>query len=551
MMKKILAAMTRHRLALVALCVATAGPAFADPRVVALTEQDENHYRQAFTAIEAHNWTGVNHALAQVQDDSLVGVVRGRMLLSRAYRPSRGELNSWLERYRALPIADDVYERAQAMRTRTVGRRPHRHTIMVGAAPPAPIPVSMRQFPGTPPQPPGDSASARIQISRIADYVGSGDDADAKQLGEIAAQGPREGQADWWLGIVAYRQHDYAEAIRRFDASAQWPYHGAWASSAAHYWAARARLAAGEHEGVVLHLDAAAGSPWTFYGQLAEAQLGRETAMNFTAPTLTEDEARRFLDRHEEARRAAGLAQLGRLSEVEGEMRRLHAKLEPSEDRTYLALAIALQAPSAQLRAAEYGGPQLAAGYCPATSFVPDDGFSIDRAVLYGIVRQESYFNPKAVSVTNARGLMQLLASTAHDMDRSTNFRRNPTALFDPGANMSLGQAYVRWLIDQFHSDGDLGRVFAAYNGGPGWLQRWLAVQPDTSDPLLVMETLSRADSRDYAERVLSHMSLCRKSFGQPTPELDALAAGRPALYQPLDARAVAQSGGQTTTAAP
>ncbi|HVZ99059.1 MAG TPA: lytic transglycosylase domain-containing protein [Caulobacterales bacterium] len=540
--------MTKHRLALVALCVASASPAFADPRVVALSDQDEAHYRTAFANIESHNWAGVNRALNQVEDESLVGVVKGRMLLSRAYRPSRNELNAWLERYRDLPIAQDVYERAQAMRTRVVGRRRHRHTVMVGSPPPSPTPVAMRQFPGTPPQPPGDSASVRVQISRIADYVGAGDDSDAKALGEVAAQGPREGQADWWLGIVAYRQHDYAEAIRRFEASAQWPYHGAWAASAAHYWAARSRLAAGEHEGVVLHLEAAAASPWTFYGQLAEAQLGRDSAMNFTPPELDQIEAHRFLERHQGARRAAALAQLGRLSEVEGEMRRLHAQLDPNEDRTYLALAIALQAPSAQLRAAEYGGPALAAGYCPSTSFEPDDGFSMDRAVLYGIVRQESYFNPKAVSVTNARGLMQLLASTAHDMDRSKNFRRNPTLLFDPGANMSLGQAYVEWLIDQFHSDGDLGRVFAAYNGGPGWLQRWLAAQPDVSDPLLVMETLSRADSRDYAERVLSHMSLCRKSFGQPTPELDALAAGRPALYQPLDVRRVAD-GGETHAA--
>jgi hypothetical protein len=52
-----------------------------------------------------------------------------------------------------------------------------------------------------------------------------------------------------------------------------------------------------------------------------------------------------------------------------------------------------------------------------------------------------------------------------------------------------------------------------------------------------VLETMPRAESRDYAERSLSHMALCRKRYGQPTPELDRLAAGQPALYQPLDRR--------------
>lgn len=166
---------------------------------------------------------------------------------------------------------------------------------------------------------------------------------------------------------------------------------------------------------------------------------------------------------------------------------------------------------------------------------MPDNGFALDRALIYAIVRQESYFNPKAVSVSNARGLMQLLPSTARDMDPSVNYRRRPQGLFEPGLNMRLGQNYVRWLMTEFHNDGDLGRVFAAYNGGPGWLDRWIQTQPSDIDPLLLLETMPRAESRDYAERALSHMALCRKAYGQPTPELDALAAGRPALYTPLD----------------
>jgi soluble lytic murein transglycosylase-like protein len=516
----------RFAFAALGLAAAAVAPAAAQTRIVALSEHDEAAYRAAFEAIEAGNWRGVSAGISRAEDDVLEGVVRGRLLLTRAYRPGWREYTAWLSRYADHGAAQAVYERAMDSR----GRRSR-------ARPPAPQRGHGRALPGTPPPIPGDTAAARVAIQRIGEHIGDGDFERARSLSQAQLSGPRAGQAHWQLGLIAYRQHDYSEAVRQFEASAQWGHHGGWAQAAAHYWAARARLAAGETAGVARHLDAAAQRPWTFYGQLAEAQLGRDSVLQFQPPEVDADTLGRFIARHPAARRAAALAQLGRLSEVESELRRLHADLSAEDDQVFLALAIALEAPAAQLRAAEYGGPDIAAGFCPTTSFQPEDGFSLDRALLYAIVRQESYFNPKAVSVSNARGLMQLLPSTARDMDRSTNYRRNPSALFEPGLNMRLGQSYVRWLMHEFHNDGDLGRVFAAYNGGPGWLARWLATQPADIDPLLMLETMPRAESRDYAERALSHMALCRKRYGQPTPEIDRLASGRAAIYTPLDAR--------------
>jgi soluble lytic murein transglycosylase len=506
-------------------CVAT--PAMAQ-RVVALSEQDEAAYRDAFQAIEAGNWRGVTAALGRTEDDVLEGVVLGRRLLSRSYGAGWSEYTGWLNRYGEYGIAGDVFDRAMDSRSRRARRR--------GVSAPSPQGGGRRALPGTPPAIEGDTSSARAAIERVALLMGEGDVESARNAAYAQVGGPRSGQAQWQLGLIAYRQHDYAEAVRQFEASAQWRHHGGWAFAGVHYWAARSRLAAGETNGVTEHLEAAAQRPWTFYGQLAEAQLGRDSALSFDAPQIDAETLLRFIERYPSARRAAALAQLGRLSEVEGELRRLHGDLSPSDDREFLALAIALEAPAAQLRVAEYGGREVAAGFCPTTTFEPEDGFALDRAVIYAIVRQESYFNPKAVSVSNARGLMQLLPSTARDMDRSTNYRRNPSALHEPGLNMRLGQSYVQWLMQQFHNDGDLGRVFAAYNGGPGWLSRWLATQPSDIDPLLLLEMLPRAESRDYAERALSHMALCRKRYGQPTPELDMLASGRPAIYTPLDA---------------
>jgi soluble lytic murein transglycosylase-like protein len=526
----------------VAAIIAPTG-ATAQSRVMALTTHDEALYRDAFDAIEAHNWHAVTTALAHVDDNTLEETLRGRMLASPAYHASYGTLTQWLARHGELAVASAVYERAQDARPhRGRGRRRH----VIGAEPPAPDPIMRRTLPGTPPDIPDDSSYVRAAISDMAERVGNSDDTGARGIGAEQLNGPRSGQAAWWLGLVAYRAHDYAEAVREFETAARWPYFGGWASAAAHYWAARARLATGDATGVAQHLEAAAQRPWTFYGQLAEAQLGRGSALNFTPPETDATALRLFIEAHPEARRAAMLGQLGRLSEVEGEMRRLHGQLSSNDDPKFLALAIALQAPSAQLRAAEFGGPTQASGFCPNTTFAPTGGFALDRALVYAIVRQESYFNPTAVSVSNARGLMQLLPSTARDMDRSINYRRQPGSLSDPNLNLSIGQDYVQWLMDEFHSDRDLARVFASYNGGPGWLSRWLATQPADIDPLLMLETMPREQSRDYAERVLSHMALCRKRYGQEPVELDAMAAGRPAIYTPQDR---ATSSAPTSTA--
>ncbi|MBN8608088.1 MAG: lytic transglycosylase domain-containing protein [Caulobacterales bacterium] len=519
----------RSALAAFGIAAIVAPAVHAQTQIVALTEQDEAAYRDAFEAIEAGNWRGVGTALSRTEDDVLEGVVRGRLLLTRSYRPGWSDYTAWLNRYGEYGMAPAVHDRAMDSRSRRARRN--------GTRAPSPEAGRGRSLPGTPPAISGDTSAARVAIERVQERLGEGDMEGARSIAYAQIDGPRSGQAQWLLGLIAYRQHDYAEAVRQFEASAQWRHHGGWAFAGVHYWAARARLAAGETSGVTQHLEAAAQRPWTFYGQLAEAQLGRESSLEFRAPQVDGDTLVRFVDRYPAARRAAALAQLGRLSEVELELRRLHADLPADDDRNFLALAISLRAPAAQLRAAEYGGREMAAGFCPATSFEPDNGFSLDRALVYAIVRQESYFNPKAVSVSNARGLMQLLPSTARDMDRSHNYRRNPAPLFEPGLNMRLGQDYIEWLMTEFHNDGDLGRVFAAYNGGPGWLSRWLATQPADIDPLLMLEMLPRAESRDYAERALSHMALCRKSYGQPTPELDRIASGGPAIYTPLDSR--------------
>lgn len=232
-----------------------------------------------------------------------------------------------------------------------------------------------------------------------------------------------------------------------------------------------------------------------------------------------------FVARHPAAWRAAALAQLGRLSDAEEHLETLHGTLDPAEDRLFLSFAEALAAPRAQLRAAEYGGPEAAAGHCPTHSFEPLEGVNLDSSALAAVMRQESRFTPVAVSRSGAQGLMQLLPSTASDLAPDKDFRRQPARLHDPALNVALGDRYLGWLLERPTIDNDLLRAIAAYNGGPGWLQRWLTHFAAAQDPWLVLESLPRPETRAYTARVFAFYVLCRHRNAEPAPELDLLAS--------------------------
>lgn len=498
--------------------LALAHAAAAAAQILVLTPPDADRYRLAFAAAAERNWQDVAAALDGVSDLSLAPTFEARRLLDPGLHPTRAEFAAFLAAQPRHPLADQVFARARALRIAAV-------------APPAPgrrayINAGAR---AAGPRPPALDAAAQLLSAGAA---GASYDAAA-----VAFSTTHAGAAHWVAGLAAFQLNDFTLAESHFAAAADRPPSDGWTRAGAHYWRGRALIGAGRSEAAHAAFAAAAAWPATFYGQLAEAQLGRDTPLDFSTPDLGVAGFADFIGRYPGAYRAVALAQIGRLSDVEMELRRLHADLPDTDDRAFLSLAEVLAAPAAQVRAAEFGDDATAAGHCPITSFAPEDGFRLDRAVLLAVVRQESRFDPTAVSSSNARGLMQILPSTAADIDKGAPYRAQPRLLAEPGRNMRLGQTYLEWLKGRVSARGDLGLVFAAYNGGPGWLSRWLAETTWTDDPLMLLEALPRAESRDYAERTLAFVGLCRKRFGQSALELEALAAGSPAFYRPQDAR--------------
>ncbi len=117
------------------------------------------------------------------------------------------------------------------------------------------------------------------------------------------------------------------------------------------------------------------------------------------------------------------------------------------------------------------------------------------------IIRQESMFDPDAVSRTRACGLMQLMPATARQVADEMGAPYDEEALFDAATNIAFGTYYLGKLIQRF--PGNLAAAVGAYNGGPHNMARWLRAHAPVDGDVLV-ELISYAQTRNYIRRVLT-----------------------------------------------
>jgi soluble lytic murein transglycosylase len=140
----------------------------------------------------------------------------------------------------------------------------------------------------------------------------------------------------------------------------------------------------------------------------------------------------------------------------------------------------------------------------------------LDPWLVLGVIRQESAFNPRAVSSADARGLMQLLPSTGREVSQRIGLEgfRNDL-LFDPLLNVRLGTQYLSRLTDTHR--GNLIPTLAAYNAGPGRVKQWLK-DLSTADWDEFIERLPFAETRLYVKSVLRNYGVYQRLYA-PTAD--------------------------------
>ncbi|WP_223677555.1 lytic transglycosylase domain-containing protein [Azospirillum agricola] len=386
--------------------------------------------------------------------------------------------------------------------------------------------------------------AARTRIAAALYYAGEVTQALALASASAARSGDALPESHWIAGLAAWRLKQIDRASRHFDGMAAAGPRSPWLAAAADFWAARAHARKGRAREALAHMTAAARYPHTFYGLVALRSLNRVDQFRWQAPELTGAHLA-ALAQKPAGQRAIALLQAGQRDLAEMELQRVHPQNDPLVEQALVGLADRAGLPALSLRignalAGPDGAPYAAALY-PLPYWKPRDGFALDRALVFAVMRQESRFDPRLVSSAGATGLMQILPSTAqHVQERNADIGSADTdraALFDPARNMELGQRYLAELLAMPDIGGNLFLAAAAYNAGPGTLGRWRRDLSEVTDPLLFIESLPFAETRDYVEKVMANFWIYRLRLGQETATLDAVAAGKWPVYSPADSR--------------
>jgi soluble lytic murein transglycosylase len=138
----------------------------------------------------------------------------------------------------------------------------------------------------------------------------------------------------------------------------------------------------------------------------------------------------------------------------------------------------------------------------------------LDPYLVASLIRQESEFNPLAVSHANAVGLMQLLPRTGKLVAKQESLRRyTASQLYTPTVNLELGTRYFKGMVDQF--GGSFEHALAAYNAGSDRVEEWMGQGPYRDSPEFV-ESIPFTETREYVQAIMRNASVYRQLYGTP-----------------------------------
>jgi soluble lytic murein transglycosylase-like protein len=536
----------------------------SDDQIHVLSARDAALYRAAFAAQEKTDWKSADEALEQVRDKKLVGHVLADRYLRRDF--NLDEVKQWLAAYSDMPEADALYDQAKTLRGfATAHIVPPKMGVTWSGGNGG---ISSAGFRGANSNDGG--VSKNHTGSKINAALHHGDPLKARELlttelhrgslstGEasdivshIAASFFYEGEIErarpmahmaadtgaplgmWIEGLSAWKQRDFSAAARAFTNLTKAPGLSSWDKAAASYWAYRATTRLGEKAQAVHWLAEAAQAPHSFYGAMAASLIGNNPERSWKMPALNAKNIA-VLSGRPAGWQALALVQVGRNDLAESELHRLTPMDSREVQTATLALAEKARMPSLILQlsgvATNDNGKLFEAAQYPLPPWQPTGGFKVDRALIYALMRHESQFDPEAVSQRGACGLMQIMPSTARLISNENKIGRGaancPDSLFDPTANLDMGQKYVRVLAGQPMIGDNLLLLLAAYNGGPGNLARWLDGD-NRADPLLFVESLPIRETRDYVQQVLLQYWMYRSRLSEPETTAAQLARGQ------------------------
>lgn len=527
-----------------------------------VSKTDVAHYKHIFRSIEAGDFNAADKETKKLDNDILLGHILAEKYLSKGYNSSFTELQSWLEKYVDHPQVGSIYRLAVSKRKGA--------EINCSYTPPKPRSVyawmdtdlgsltssqktfvtqkvrifiqAMNQgktkvargvlenkdFRRMVPNKHLDSMAATLANKYLLDNS----DSLAYTWASAASKRSNDASASWIAGLSAWRLKDYKKSAYYFGRLAKSGNSDEWLVSAGAYWAYRADSRLKQKDNALRWLKMASKYKRTFYGILANYQLGQNIDYNWTALSylndFTQDDYIDEILNSGALQRALLLLHAKQPDLAEKELRYNFKNMNDKQKEVTLFIAGQYKMHalgvifSNQMKDEDRNIAYDVIAY-PIPSFSPKGGWKVDKALLLALTRQESAFSPRAKSGAGACGLMQLMPNTAYHITKDKSLKKNTEPLMQADYNMALGQQYVNYLLEKPFINGNLFYLMTSYNGGPGNLLKWQKKARYEDDPLLFIEVIPARETRIYIERVMANMWIYQSRFGQELSGIKAL----------------------------
>ena len=545
--------------------------AFASSLPDVLSDVDASLYTQIFVLQENEKIEPAIKLQKQLEDDLLVNEVLYQRYTSKTYHTKGQEVINWMNKYYDLPGAERMAKLANIKKV-TV-RKPQLPSPIAGSESietaqsetwtakqySGNIDKKITQFKKAIRS--GSTKTARkiledssfkrklteSDYGRLAGrlayiYYTNGEFELAKKWGFVSSDAKSE-YGLWTMGLLYFKEEKYKESEKYFSRILDLHQINNARKTEAAFWAGRAADALGERSSAKKYWLIGAAHPMAFYGALSATMLGDTPEYEFFEQDCTDediDELRGL----KYGKMALALIQVGKKDRAEQYLKYLITSR--ASDRTLHAVnsvATAYGLPRVSIQASsvirdrgilEIDDDIIYSAQYPLPDWEPMGGWSIDRALLLAITKQESGFKASAKSGAGANGLMQIMPSTAKRVARRNNVKMDDIDMSKPEHNMFLGQQYIVDLLSHPNIQNNIIKMLVAYNAGMGNLVDFEKTFK-TSDPLLYIESFPAYETRNYIKRVMSNLWLYRAKLNQPLSSMEDLAGGQWPLYNSED----------------
>lgn len=547
------------------------GTAYAKPVIDVLTDSDADIYQQIFLLQGKEKIDSAKKLESKLTDKILMNEVLYQRFFSKTYRTRGAEISSWMNKYYDMPGAVRVEKlskikkvkvrkpvvyssltgksngetaQSETWTTKTYSKNTDKQitafkrAIRSGSTKRARNILEDKKF---------KKALTSVDYGRLAGrlayiYYTNGELELAKKWGFVAADANSE-YGLWTMGLLYYKAGKYKEAEQYFSKILDLKQINDARKIEAAFWAGRSADANDDMDAAKKYWEIGAEHPMAFYGALSATMLGRTPEYEFFEQDCT-DEDIETLRELKLGKVALALLQVGQNERAEQYLKSLITAR--ASDKTLHAInsvATAYDLPRIAIQISgvvrdrgilEIDDDIIYSAQYPLPDWEPMGGWSIDRALLFAITKQESGFRTTAKSGVGANGVMQLMPGTAKLVAHKNKIKWSDVDMSKPEHNMFLGQQYIVDLLQQPVIDNSIIKMLAAYNAGIGNVQKFEKTF-NTYDPLLYIESFPAYETRGYIKRVLSNLWLYRARLNQPLTSMQELANGQWPLYTSED----------------